>query len=133
MTYYLGGDWKFLALVTGVDSASSRYSCIWCKCPSEERSVTDKEWSVCDVAKGALTIEENIHLSQLPISRKKFNVSHPPLFPKIPLKNVVTDNLHLFLRVADVLIDLLIVKLRRQDSTMKLSSTVFDGRYKHLC
>ena len=94
--------------------------------------MTDKEWSICDVAKGARTIEENIQLSQLPKSRKRFNVSHPPLFPKIPLKNVVIDNLHVFLRVADVLIDLLIVELRRQDSAMKLSSTMFDGRYKHL-
>ena len=133
VNYYLGGDWKFLALVTGIDSASSRYSCIWCKCPSDERSLTDKEWSVSDVTKGACTIEENIQLSQLPKSRKKFNVSHPPLFPKIPLKNVVIDNLHLFLRVADVLIDLLIVELRRQDSAVKFSSGVFDGRYKHLC
>ena len=32
--YYLGGDWKFLALATGIDSATSRYACIWCKCPN---------------------------------------------------------------------------------------------------
>ena len=37
ITYYLGGDWKFLAMVTGIDSASSEYACIWCKCPSWER------------------------------------------------------------------------------------------------
>lgn len=43
------------------------------------------------------------------------------------------DNLHLFLRVADVLVDLLIIELRRQDSATKLSTSVFDGkRYKHL-
>lgn len=34
--YYLGRDWKFLAMITGIDSASSTYSCIWCKCPSVE-------------------------------------------------------------------------------------------------
>lgn len=27
--YYLGGDWKFLAMVTGIDSASCEYECIW--------------------------------------------------------------------------------------------------------
>ena len=32
--FYLGGDWKFLAMITGIDSATSRYACIWCKCPS---------------------------------------------------------------------------------------------------
>ena len=37
ITYYLGGDWKFLAITTGIDSACSKYSCIWCKSPMEER------------------------------------------------------------------------------------------------
>ena len=32
--YYLGGDWKFLAIATGIDAASSTYACIWCKCPT---------------------------------------------------------------------------------------------------
>ena len=30
--YFLGGDWKFLACVTGVDAASCTYACILCKC-----------------------------------------------------------------------------------------------------
>ena len=46
----------------------------------------------------------------------KFSVSHVPFFPTIPLSNVVIDNLHTFLRVADVLIKLLITELHRQDS-----------------
>lgn len=32
--FYLGGDWKFLAMITGIDSATVTHSCIWCKCPS---------------------------------------------------------------------------------------------------
>ena len=35
INYYLGGDWKFLAVITGIDSATSTYSCIWCKCPTD--------------------------------------------------------------------------------------------------
>ena len=38
----------------------------------------------------------------------------------IPLSRVVIDNLHLFLRVADVLIDLLIVELKRHDAIEKV-------------
>ena len=53
ITYYLVGDWKFLAMVTGIDSASSEYACIWCKCPSWERCLTHKEWSIMDSSLGA--------------------------------------------------------------------------------
>jgi len=47
-------------------------------------------------------------------------------FPKIALQNVVVINLHMFLRVADVLIDLLIEELRVLDwvgESTKLKST----------
>ena len=80
----------------------------------------------------ARTIDENQRISEQ--SRKQYNVSNPPLFPTIPLKNVVIDNLHLFLRVSDVLIDLLSVELRRQDAiekVKKFSSTDLT-RYKHI-
>ena len=52
----------------------------------------------------------------------------------VPLSNVVIDNLHLFLRVAGVLIDLLIVELRRHDSIDKLKRfTCFDPlKYQHI-
>ena len=56
--YYMGGDWKFLASITGIDSASSTYSCIWCKCGRGERYDPDKEWSVTDSSKGARSVEE---------------------------------------------------------------------------
>ena len=53
MDFYLGGDWKFLAMVTGIDAASSTYACIWCKCSADARWDTSKEWSMTDVEKGA--------------------------------------------------------------------------------
>ena len=133
--YYLGGDWKFLAAVTGIDAASSTYACIWCKCKRDERWDTSKEWSISDVTKGARSTEENLEISALPNSRKKFNVSNPPLFPTIPLSHIVIDNLHLFLRVADVLINLLITELRRQDviDQRKRFNGQFDvSKFKHI-
>ena len=90
--YYLGGDWKFLAIVTGIDSAKSEFACIWCKCGKGERHDMSKCWSILDPAFGARTVEENIKLSQQ--RKKTYNVSHPPLFPSIPLQCVVIDNLH---------------------------------------
>ena len=47
--------------------------------------------------------------------RKQYNVSHVPIFKTIPLTRVVVDNLHMFLHVADTLIDLLIHALLTLD------------------
>ena len=111
--YFLGGDWKFLATITGIDSASANYACIWCKCPALERHNSKIKWSICESKFGARTIEENIKLASK--HKKTFNVTHPPIFSKIPLINIVVDNLHMFLHVADVVIDLLIGALRTLD------------------
>ena len=94
----------------GVDSATCDHACIM---PFE---IWKKNWSLIDTKFGARTIEENEQISKEPKSKKRFNVSHEPLFPTIPLTNVVIDNLHLFLRVFDVLMRLLIDELKRQDS-----------------
>ena len=48
-------------------------------------------------------------------SKEKYNVINAPLFPMIPLTRVVVDNLHMFLRISDTLIDLLLLELRRLD------------------
>ncbi len=62
---------------------------------------------------GARSIEENVQLASS--HSKQFNVSRLPIIPTIPLSRVVVDNLHMFLRVADTLIDLLIGVLRTMD------------------
>ena len=104
-------------MITGIDSATATYACIWCKCPALERYDRTQHWSISDVKLGARTIEENRSIA---MSRcKKYNVSHTPLFPTIPLTRVVVDNLHMFLTVADTLIDLLILELRRLDKIEK--------------
>ena len=109
-------------MATGIDSASSTYACIWCKCSAGERWDTSKQWSLDNPAEdGSRTIEENLAISALPQTKRKFNVSNPPLFPTIPLSRVVIDNLHLFLRVSDVLIDLLVEDAMRLDSLKRMS------------
>ena len=114
IVYYLGGDWKFLAIATGIDSASSTFACIWCKCPALDRHSFTQRWSMLDPNQGARTIEENIALAGS-CSKQRY-VSNVPLFTNIPLTRVVVDNLHMFLRVADTLIDLLIHDLRQLDN-----------------
>ena len=120
---FLGGDWKFLATICGLDSATSRYSCIWCKCPKEQRWDMGKNWSISNIDNGARTINEITEKSELPKSNKyKFNCSSKPLFPFIPITRIIIDTLHLFLRISDVLINLLIRDLRQIDFCNKTTT-----------
>ena len=120
--FFLGGDWKFLALVCGLESATADHACIWCKCPKKQRHDMSLTWSLLP-DKGGRTVKEISEKSKLSKSSKnRFNCSHPPLFSFIPLRRVVIDSLHLFLRIADVLINLLIRDLRTLDAVEKATS-----------
>ena len=98
--FFLGGDMKFLAVVCGVEAATSEYDCVWCKCPKRQRWDTSLEWSITDPAKGARTTEEIAEKAKLSkTSKNRFNCSRAPLFPFIPIQRVVIDSLHLFLQI----------------------------------
>ena len=110
--FYLGGDWKFIAAVCGLDAANSTFSCIWCKCAKNQRHSLENQWSIVDEEHGARTTRSIIDASKLPKkSTNRYNVSHEPLFTSIPMHRVIPDNLHMFLRIGDVLINLLILEL----------------------
>ena len=36
MIWFLGGDWKFLALSCGIESATCNHARIWCKCSKND-------------------------------------------------------------------------------------------------
>ena len=126
--YFLGGDWKFLACVCGLGAANQDFACIWCKCPRNERYDTRKKWSLTDKSLGARDSGKHA-------KGKKYNCKHDPLFSFIPIDHVIIDTLHLFLRISDNLIELLIRELRRQDAIDK-SNTFSNGfcrtKYKHM-
>ena len=116
IVFFLGGDWKFLAMVCGLESATCEYACLWCKCPKRQRFDMTMCWSITDVGKGARTINEIQEKSKLSkASKQRFNCCRHPIFPFIPMQHVVIDSLHLFLRISDVLINLLIRDLRILD------------------
>lgn len=72
-------------------------------------------WSTKDPHFGARKITEIETYSRV----KKFNCTEKPLFVFIPIDHVIIDTLHLFLRISDVMIDLLIRELKRSDSSEK--------------
>ena len=54
--WFFTADLKYLAITTGIEAANARFSCIWCKCPSEDRHDMTKVWSVQNEDEGARTI-----------------------------------------------------------------------------
>ena len=62
--------------------------------------------------------------------QKEYNVFHAPLFPTIPLMNVIIDNLHMLLRVSDVFINLLVAELKRQHAIDKMKVVILLDSYQ---
>ncbi len=73
-----------------------------------------------DTTKGARTLEEIETLSGQS-SKKNFGCLRKPIF-SIPTDHIIIDTLHLFLRIGDLLINMLITELRRQDGIDKKRS-----------
>ena len=67
--------------------------------------------------------------------RKQYSCKHKPLFMFIDMDHVIVDTLHLFLRIADVLIARLIQDLKLLDhllSDKNIPNGVFDrNKYTH--
>ena len=99
-----------MAIVCGIEAATSKYSCIWCKCPSSERYDMSKEWSFSDTEKGART-NDDIILCHKQQKSLKFGCIHLPLFQNVAIDHVIPDILHLYLRITDVLFNLLILDI----------------------
>ena len=41
---FFSGDWKFIAIVLGINAATSNYFCLYCNCHKDERYNMDKVW-----------------------------------------------------------------------------------------
>lgn len=111
LEYFFCADWKFLALCVGIDAANATFACIWCKCPKCDRHDLSKMLSLTNPDEGARSIKEIQNCAKKgKKSNEKYNCSRQPILP-IPLDHVVSNILHLFLRITDVLLNLLILEL----------------------
>jgi hypothetical protein len=124
---FLVGDWKSLAMVCGVNNPTATYACMYCFAHKKEKGVFD----LVDAAGNPKHQFEHCcdgqgnPLSEWPIQRsmnhiitrgigalRQFGQKEEPLFPFIPFSHVILDELHLFLRLSDLLMNLLIYEVR---------------------
>jgi len=97
---FLSGDWKFLAIVLGLNSASSEDFCLWCKAKKGDLGV--KEFFESRKMEEVLDYFSGCSKKEIPGQDRR------PLFDFIPFSRVIVDPLHAFLRISDKLISLMI-------------------------
>ena len=99
---FFGGDYKFLLTVMGLQNATSNHSCIWCKIHRESR--WDMSYNLSHYKEAPLkrTLDEIMTMAGK--GKNNYCCVNQPLI-EIDLDHIIVDELHLLLRVVDVLID----------------------------
>ncbi|PKK59273.1 hypothetical protein RhiirC2_795056 [Rhizophagus irregularis] len=82
--FFFSGDWKFMYNIMGLNAPNAKYFCLYCNCEANERWNMDLQWP----------IDENTKCKKKPV-----------LFPTIKQENYIPDELHLLLRISDVLME----------------------------
>ena len=126
---FLGGDYKFLLMVLGLLNATSNHSCVWCKIHKDNRWDMSYDLSYYNSAPLKRTIEEVIAMAGK--ANKNYCCARQPLL-HIDLDHVVVDELHLMLRIVDVLIDNLIEEVLEWDKMEDLRKKRNEERGIHL-
>eukprot|EP00732_Lithocolla_globosa_P002110 Lithocolla_globosa_v1_NODE_1280_length_2702_cov_40.766528.p1 type:complete len:825 gc:universal NODE_1280_length_2702_cov_40.766528:183-2657(+) len=125
LEFFLGGDYKFLALVTGIDSAKADYCCVHCHAHKKERSDMTKNFSTPAMKRSLENIRRNCTAKSAPA---RMGAKHPPLL-NIPLDHVVMDELHIVLRIFDKLLKILINEVDDTDKVLIFFIIIFDQAY----
>jgi hypothetical protein len=103
--YTLGGDLKWLAIVTGINAANSDQPCPWCKFNKKNNDDLKKSWSISDRSHEESEANQN-----------SFGYKNQTLFKFIKFEEIVIDSLHLLLRITDVLFEKLLGFIEYLDS-----------------
>jgi len=118
---FLGGDYKFLLMVMGLNAANASYSCLWCKVHATDRWDTTKEQTFYERDAMKRTLEDLKACSKKSL-KSNFGCSRPPLL-EIDLDHIIPDELHLLLRVTDRLLKNLVLEVCERDALKEFSKT----------
>ncbi|CAC5402564.1 unnamed protein product [Mytilus coruscus] len=114
--FFVGGDMKFLQILLGLGSLVGDYACPWCKVHKNDRHDISKCWNFYRTPELFRSYEEICQLSCLP--KNNFGVKHKPLL-ELSVNHYVPDELHLLLRISDILMRNLIFDSKDKDDKYK--------------
>ena len=129
--FFLGGDYKFLLLMMGMKGATSIYACLWCKIAKDLRWKMDFVLDHYNTPPLLRTLEEMTKMSHKKGTQEKYSCEHEPLL-KVELDHVVLDELHLLLRIMDVLINNLVKEAVEWDKKENFNRRKADQKDSHI-
>ncbi|VDI14468.1 Hypothetical predicted protein [Mytilus galloprovincialis] len=115
---FFGGDMKFIQICLGLGSSTGQYACPWCKVHKQDRGDVSKPWNFYHLNENVRTTSEikEIYMGTL---KPNYGVKHLPLMTIEPV-HIIPDELHLFMRIFDVLMRNLIDDVIEKDDKAKL-------------
>ena len=131
LEYFVGGDYKFLLIMMGMKAATSNFACVWCKIHKDNRWEMDKDLDYYNSVPIKCTLQEIINMALKKGARDKFSCDHKALI-NIDLDHVVLDELHLLLRVMDVLLNNIIQEVISWDQKENFNKKKSERRNTHL-
>ncbi|RHZ79022.1 hypothetical protein Glove_152g68 [Diversispora epigaea] len=82
--FFFSADWKFMYIIMGLNALNLKYFCLYCDCELNNRWNMNLQWI---------------------INKNTKDQKKPVLFPVIKQENYIPDELHLLLRISDVLME----------------------------
>ena len=113
LEFFLGGDYKFLLMIMGLNSATADYACLWCEIHKQFRWDTSKDFLFYNTEPLKRTLE-NIK-KQCQCKSSNYGCINPPLI-NIDLDHVLADELHLLLRVTDRMLQNVVDEILEKDA-----------------
>lgn len=112
---FFNGDMKFIQICMGLNGSTANFACPWCTVSKEER---------CDISKDADHYESDqlrrtLKRMTSDSATNKFGSKHEPLI-QIEPNRIVPDELHLLMRISDVLLQNLIDDCRQLDDEARI-------------
>ena len=122
---FIGGDMKFIQLLFGMNSRIATYACLWCKVSKECRGDISLPWDFYHGQNIARSVEEMKSFKSTS-AKANFGSKNPPLL-NIETDHYVPDELHMLLRVMDVLMRNLIDDAVSKDQFAKITGGATDN------
>ena len=129
LEFFLGGDYKFLLTVMGLKGATSLYACLWCIIHKDRRWETDKHFLYFNTPPMMRTLKKIKDLVKE--GKGDYCCVKEPLLD-IDLDHVVVDELHLLLRVMDIMLDNIITEVITWDKQEDWEKPSMEPKGVHL-